>query len=126
MSSFPARRILLVDDDEDILPEYQEFLEFNGFDSRVCANPEQAIRMVLEDPCIGLVITDLHMTGLDGISLIRKARAALPGDRRLDFIILSGDTIMPDHRDIADIPVFTKPTDLDALVDAINSVLARV
>lgn len=116
--------ILLVDDEEDILPEYQDFLQLEGLASLICADPEQAVEMVLAKASIKLVVTDLRMAKLDGASLIRMLRSTLPAGRRVDFIILTGDATSTVHKDIGDVPVFIKPADTDGLVAAIRSALA--
>lgn len=120
----PATQILLVDDEEDILPEYQDFLELEGLASAICAEPQKAVEMVLTQPNLRVVVTDLRMAQLDGASLIRALRSALPAARHVDFIILTGDAALQTSDDIADVPVFIKPADTDALVAAIRSALA--
>ena len=126
--SFPvpsSSHILLVDDEHDVLPEYQEFFAFAGFPTLTCADPVEAFDIVLSTPDIGVVITDLRMANLDGASMIRDLRAALPAGRRVDFIILTGDASTQAINDIADVPIFLKPADTDALVAAIRAALAR-
>ena len=76
--------ILLIDDEHEILPEYQEFFEFAGFRTLTCADPVQAMAMILEMPDIAVVITDLRMAHLDGIGMINGVRAALPEGRHVD------------------------------------------
>lgn len=117
-------RIILVDDEEDILPEYQDFLDLEGLDSVVCSDPEQALKMVLAQPGLRLVVTDLRMAKLDGASLIRSLRSALPPARHVDFIILTGDATSQISDDIADVPLFLKPADTYALLAAIRSALS--
>ena len=80
--------------------------------------------MVLETPDIAVVITDLRMAHLDGISMIKDLRAALPAERHVHFMILTGDASSELCDDFADIPIFLKPADTDALVAAILTVLA--
>lgn len=120
----PVTQILLVDDEEAILPEYQDFLELEGLESTICAEPQKAVELVLTQPNIRVVVTDLRMAQLDGTSLIRALRSALPAARHVDFIILTGDAALQTSDDIADVPVFIKPADTDALVAAIRSALA--
>ncbi len=100
-SSLPS--ILLVDDEPEILPEYQEFLELKGYDAAISSDPEEAYQMVLAQPEIALVVTDLKMARLDGVGLIRKLRATLPPERHLEFIILTGDATSQISEDIAGI-----------------------
>ena len=117
--------ILLIDDEQDVLPEYQEFLEFAGFKAFTSADPVEAYERVLNTPEIGLVITDLRMAQIDGASMIRNLRAALPAERHVAFIILTGDASTQPGSDIADVPVFLKPADTDALIAAIRVALVR-
>jgi len=117
--------ILLVDDEADILPEYQDFLELEGFAALTCCDPEQAAEQVMAHPGIDLVITDLRMAKLDGVSLIRHLRSVIPAERRLEFIILTGDAAYQVSADLADIPVLVKPADTVALLQEVKVALAR-
>ena len=119
-----APQILLVDDELDILPEFQELLEIEGLSSAICADPEEAAEIVLSQPDFRLVITDLRMAKLDGGSLIRLLRQQLPLTRRVNFIILTGDASSQISEDMGDVPVFLKPADTSALLTAIRSALA--
>lgn len=121
-----APLILFVDDEEEILPQYQELLEYEGLQSMICAHPERATQLVLDQPGIRLVITDLRMAGLDGASLIRQLRAALPHGRTVDFIILTGDAATRIGDDIADVPLFIKPPNIDELLCAVHASLNRM
>lgn len=115
---------ILVDDEEDVLPEYQEMLELAGFDVLVSADPEWAFHTVCEQPEIRLVITDLRMARLDGAGLIRKLREALP-ERDLSFIVITGDaTVEHDPAEIGG-PVLLKPVDRTQLIDAVAKALAK-
>lgn len=119
----PPPSILFVDDEESILPEYQEFFSFRGLNSMTTSDPELAIDIVLKQPNINFVITDLWMSPLDGVELIKKLRKTLPAHRSVNFIILTGDLFMQLDEEIADVPVFMKLDDLDALFRAINCTL---
>lgn len=117
--------VLLVDDEQDVLPEYQEFFEFAGFPTLTCADPVEAVELILTTPDIGVVITDLRMARMNGATLIRDMRAAITADRRIDFFILTGDATVQLMHDVADVPVFLKPADTGALVAAIRAALWR-
>ena len=126
LSSTAASYVLLVDDEHDILPEYQEFFEGLGFATLTCSGPEQALALILDRADVKVVITDLRMAGLDGLSLIRQARAALPADRGVAFMILTGDVSTQLDVDMVDIPVFVKPAETNQLVLAVEAALARM
>lgn len=116
--------VLLIDDEEDVLPEYQDFLELNDLAAEVCADPLLAVEIVLAQPNLKVVVTDLRMAKLDGASLIRLLRKSLPEQRRVEFIILTGDATMQGGSDLDDVPIFIKPSDTDALLAAIRAALA--
>ena len=122
-ASLPS--ILLVDDEPEILPEYQEFLELKGLDAAISSDPEEAYRMVMAQPEIAVVVTDLKMARLDGVSLIRKLRATLPPERHVEFIILTGDATSQIGDDIAGIPLFIKPADTDGFLAVVKTALAK-
>lgn len=123
ISDLTARHVLFVDDEQDILPEYQEFFDLAGFSTLTSADPSEAFDLVLNSPEIAVVITDMRMAMIDGGSLIRCLRAALPVNRHVSFIILTGDASAPSRAEIVDVPVFLKPADTDALIAAIQKAL---
>lgn len=114
---------ILVDDEEDVLPEYQELLELEGFVTLVSSNPEEAFATICARPDIELVITDLQMAGMDGASLIRRLREALP-ERRLRFIVITGDATADHDPALLGGPVLLKPVDCGSLIAAVEAALA--
>ncbi len=114
---------LLVDDEEDILPEYQEMLELEGFGSIISSNPEEAFKTVCGNPEIRLVVTDLRMARLDGASLIRQLRDALP-ERQLNFIVITGDATTVQDPSLVGGPVLLKPVDRKLLIEAVSRALS--
>ncbi len=113
--------ILLVDDEEDILPEYAEFLTNRGMTVQISSDPEQAAQLALSRPEIGVVVTDLRMAKLDGAMLIRRVRDGLPAERTIGFIIVTGDAgAKLSSHDLCE-SILLKPVDPEALFDAINS-----
>lgn len=113
---------ILVDDEEDILPEYQEMLELEGFDALTSSSPEEAFQIVCNNPDIRLVVTDLRMARLDGASLIRQLRDALP-DRKLHFIVITGDATTVHDPSLVGGPVLLKPVDRKLLIQAVSDAL---
>lgn len=115
--------ILLIDDERDILDEYQEFLELSGYMSLTCSDPMEAIKMVLDRPDIRLVITDQKMAKLDGLGLIKQLRNLVLPQRDLKFVILTGELEPRLHEVCEDVRIVIKPADTDILLDAIRSAL---
>jgi len=72
-----ALRILLVDDDVDVLDTLVRLLGRQGYTCLVASSAAEAIRAVdAESP--DLVVTDLRMPGRDGMAVARHARQHRP------------------------------------------------
>jgi excisionase family DNA binding protein len=80
-------RILLVDDEESIRKLLSRMLESN-YDVEVAADGDAAIRLLREpDAHYDLLISDLNMPGMDGLTLIREAQRI---DAALPAIVITG------------------------------------
>ncbi len=117
-------KILVVDDEPSARSGLERLLVQEGYAVELAADGESAERLVTEQPP-DLVITDLKMTGMDGLELtkrLRDAYAALPIIVATAFGDVS--TAVAAMRAGADDYV-TKPVDIDALVLSIERSLER-
>lgn len=100
--------VLLVVDDEKIVREsLRDILELEGYAVHVAADGEAALRK-LQDVPVDLVITDIMMPGMDGISLLRAIRSA---SHSLPVIIITGNP--------------TQDTTLEALREGASDYIAK-
>ncbi|MEM7106963.1 MAG: response regulator [Bacteroidota bacterium] len=68
------KKILVIDDTLPILDEVKDILEMEGFLALTAQNATDGLKLVYaKQP--DLVITDLHMSGVDGFTLIKKIRS---------------------------------------------------
>lgn len=116
-------RILIVDDEEDILRLLSMRLEASGYEVIAAQSGEEALVQVsLKRPAV--VITDLRMEGMDGMGLfnaIHKVNSALP------VIILTAHGTIPDAIEATKQGVFsylTKPFDSKQLITQIERALS--
>jgi len=65
--------ILVIDDDEGLTELLAEFLARFGFAVRAAAHPEEGLRALRADPP-DLVVLDLMLPGMDGLTVCRKIR----------------------------------------------------
>jgi CheY-like chemotaxis protein len=74
-----ARWILLVDDDGAVLEVARQILESLEYEVEACSTPARALE-VLGDGArpLSLLLTDLSMPGMDGLTLAREARRLRP------------------------------------------------
>ncbi len=70
-------RILLVDDEPSILSVLSTLLKGQGFDAQPALGGEKALEF-LRTETYDLLITDIRMQPLDGLNLLKKARAMHP------------------------------------------------
>ena len=112
------RIVAVVDDDSRVLQALQNLLESAGHEVRLYGGAQQA----LSDPALGMMeclVTDVAMSGMDGIELGRRARRLRPS-LPVIFITAHGmsqeaaETAVPGSR------LLRKPFDGQALLDAIG------
>jgi CheY-like chemotaxis protein len=83
----PSKAILIVDDDEATLNLVSTFLRRNQFKVIAATNPVRALELAATEK-ISLVITDLMMPHVDGISLTQQIHA-LPGLKDVPVILMT-------------------------------------
>ena len=76
MVSHPPR-VLVVDDDHSYCTIIRELLVRNGYEVRLAYSVEEALTL-LQDERPDLILTDLMMPEVDGITFIRQLRATPP------------------------------------------------
>jgi signal transduction histidine kinase/CheY-like chemotaxis protein len=118
--------VLLVDDEALVREVLRAGLEDCGFTVVPAGSGRAALRQLDDDPRIGVMVTDLAMAEMDGITLIGRARARRPA---LPIILLTGFAEASPAA-IADsaagrFDMLRKPASVEQLVAAITSLLAR-
>lgn len=117
-------KILVVDDDEDIRVLLQFYVSDAGFLPVLAANPDMALKCLINEPDIAMVFSDVRMPEVeDGVNFIRSVR------RRWPDLPLAAVTGFPD--DLAElhgtpecpILILTKPIFADHVNSAIKLVL---
>ena len=117
-----AQRLLLVDDDPDLLRLLSMRLRASGYEVDAVDSAESALaHLAVRTPA--LVISDVRLPGQDGLSLFDEIRSAHPG---LPVILLTAHGSIPDAIDATSRGVFgylTKPFDSRTLLDKIKRAL---
>ncbi|MCK8515216.1 response regulator transcription factor [Methylonatrum kenyense] len=113
-------KLLVLDDEADIVEELTEFLNAEGFDCIGETSPLRARERLADDEDIGLLLIDLRMPEKDGLSFIRDLGEFLPDGRPLEVVIFTGhggedELIQALRLGVAD--YLRKPVDLDELVE---------
>jgi putative two-component system response regulator len=79
-------RVLCVDDEPVILQILRRLLEVQGFEAVTCGEPKDAVE-AFGDGFFDVVITDIHMPGMDGLALMQALREKQP---ELPVVVVTG------------------------------------
>jgi DNA-binding response OmpR family regulator len=118
------KRILVVEDQDDVAKMIARFLS-DEFDVSIANNGLDGLALASQDPRPDLVITDVMMPKLDGVSMVKRLREKEPS-RKIPVIFL---TAKSDPMDIiAGIQVgarhyITKPFQIDELKKKVRKAL---
>jgi EAL domain-containing protein (putative c-di-GMP-specific phosphodiesterase class I) len=80
-------RVLIVDDNDEILRAHERVLVRAGYDVEVASDGLEALEK-LEDGGVDAIVSDISMPKMDGIALLRTVRE---GDLDLPVLLLTGD-----------------------------------
>jgi DNA-binding NtrC family response regulator len=86
MAGEPLANILVVDDSEAVCKALRDVLTVSGYAVRTAPSSERALQ-IMETAPMDLIITDLKMSGMSGIQLLKKVKEKNPS---LPVVILSG------------------------------------
>ncbi|HUX78276.1 MAG TPA: response regulator [Alphaproteobacteria bacterium] len=122
-------KVLFVDDEPDIeLLTKQKFRKqiANGdFDLLFAQNGQDALDLIKREPDIAVVVSDVNMPGMDGLTLLDKLKEVSPATKTI-VVSAYGDT--KTLRSAMNKGVFdfvTKPVDFKELGDAIQRTIAQ-
>ena len=121
-----SAKILVVDDSTSIRQLVRDALESEGYEIVEGEDCEQGLAALqATSPSPDLVITDLYMSRMDGLSFVRSIRA-LPSFRFTPILILSteaGDELKQRGRALGATGWIVKPFDADQLQEVVSRVL---
>lgn len=89
-----SERILVVDDDEDIVRFVELNLELEGFAVTVAHDGVQALQLATDDPP-DLILLDVMMPGLDGVEVVRRLRSR-SGTAGVPVVMLTAKSLSAD------------------------------
>jgi CheY-like chemotaxis protein len=116
-------RVLLVEDDASVASLTTDMLLELGYEVIQVADAQAGIQAMANDEDIGVIVSDVMMPGMDGLSFIKDVRRRHPA---LPVVLVTGfpDAVKRDAEK-ADIPLLPKPYALADLAAQLASVLSR-
>ncbi len=115
-------KILIVDDDKDLLSLMGEYLDACGFQAELAYNAAQA-RDYLEHSKYDAILSDFSMPGESGLDLLRYASIRYPG---LPFVLMTGSCMsLPKDKvmKMGGSGYLVKPFQLGDLIETLDRVL---
>jgi len=114
MADTKSGRILIVDDEIDVLVPLRDFLTELGYEVTGYVSAKEALAALKEED-FDLLLTDLVLPEMDGISLLKSARKAAPN---LTCIVITGQGTIESAVEAMKVGAFdyiTKPVDWKVL-----------
>ncbi len=113
-------KVLMVDDEEEFIKTLDERVKMRNLDSNVAFSGEEALE-ILEKEAPDVMLLDLKMPGMDGMEVLRRARAAYPG---VQVVMLTGHGSDQDEAEARRLGVFDylrKPIPIEKLMKVLKS-----
>ena len=84
-------KILVVDDSSTVRDEVAGFLKKNGLDVDTAVDGKDGLTKLKGNPAIKLVISDVNMPNMDGLTMVEKIRGEL-GNSAVNVIMLTTES----------------------------------
>ncbi len=117
-------RILLADDDKPTRDLVKRALESDGHAVEVAQDGTEALESLMNGSTAEVLVTDVNMPGLDGISLAKRAQGIVPGIRVLMMSGFAEELERAKSAAVGRVSVLSKPFSLDHVRSAVRDLLA--
>ena len=124
-SKHPAAKLLLVDDEPNILTSLNRLLRSEGYAIRTAESGARALELLAEEPA-DVIISDMRMPAMNGAEFLKKARESWPDSVRLLLTGFSDAESTISAVNEGGIHAYlTKPWDDAHLLQAVRSAVER-
>jgi CheY-like chemotaxis protein len=119
-------RVLVVDDQPDVRLAFRYMLEYFGYNVEEAGNGAEALAFMANEK-VDVILTDLYMPKMDGLTLVRAVRTGPPPGPRI--IAVSGsphlgkDAALEAARVLGADAVLLKPLAREVLIKTIRAVV---
>jgi CheY-like chemotaxis protein len=127
MAATNSIKIGVIDDEKILLQTFSSLLRQFGYDAEFFSDPLKAAEIISQDPGrYNLLIVDIKMPGMDGVTFVKKVRTVRPN---LPIIFMTGGVSEDKEREaksLGNILYLEKPFPLsETLKEAIPKLLGQ-
>ena len=117
------KKVLVVDDDIEILQLMSRIIERSGYHVKSASDAEEALKLIMENQ-FNLVISDISLPGMSGIELYNKVRNKYECP---EFIFMSGYAVNDMDEMILESAAdfFPKPFRIKSVMETISRILSN-
>lgn len=120
--------VLVVDDDPACRDEYCDAIGNLGYTAKSASSAPDALQQIVESPDIGIVITDLEMPTMDGLSLLSEISQRFSPNRPIVTLVLTGHSslqVATKAMQAQASDLLSKPVSAEQLADALRRASAH-
>ena len=118
-------RVLLIDDEGELISAMAERLSFRGIDADWVTNGKDALKK-LEPKCYDLAVVDVRMPNISGLALKKIMAKKCP---RMKFIFMTGHGSEDDYKagsaEAGPAYYLVKPVNMELLIEKINEAMKK-
>lgn len=122
-----AKKVLIVDDQADMIEVIQELLELDYEEAIIhsAVDVSNALKLTHENE-YSLICTDLNMPVMNGIEFIKEVRSGSTCNKDVHFIIITGDIdeVAVDLSLLKNVQIVNKTDNIPKLLEMIGSYIA--
>ena len=119
-----SARVLVVDDEALICNMLDRVLRSEGYEVETSTNPEDGLALLKQQP-YDVLVTDLHMSGMNGLVLLERARKIQP---KCEVVMMTGYATVETAREALKqgaIDYITKPLDIEGELKPILATILK-
>ncbi len=118
----PAKKVLIVDDEEDVRLFLADFISERDFVVDTAASGEQALERFDRQP-YDIVLLDIMMTGMDGLECLEKLKKEYPDTTVIMITALKDETRMARAKKLGAADYIVKPFSLNYLETELEKII---
>lgn len=118
------KKVLIVDDSRSVRMQVGYTLREAGFKVIEAKDGQEGLRLLQQHPDLAVIIADINMPELDGISMTEKIKA---GGSGVPVLILTTETVrevVEKAREAGAVAFITKPFQPEQLVRAVKKIIS--